>query len=121
MQQSLFQEIATAQRGSDTHGLLEKIAFHLHLKNKAHSQDSNWFIAQSTLLRWAGYQREHSTDFEPPLENSLHRLLNHYAYDHSDFPLCLEDKPEIPSSPFNDWMYAQDRLAKQILHQVTRI
>jgi hypothetical protein len=118
----LEREIKGSQSGSDIHGLVQKIAYRLHEKRSRKSADDNWFMAEDLLLRWSNFQygNDHlnkKKDTEFSLSNQLHIILNHYAHDHHKYSLSFGNK----TSPYFDWVDAQDELARQVLHQVTII
>jgi len=118
----LEREIKGSQSGSDIHGLVQKMAYRLHERRTHKSTDDNWFMAEDILLRWSNFQylsdyecKKRDTQFS--LSNQIHALLNNYAYDYHQFSLSFGNK----TSPYFDWINAQEELAKQVLHQVTRI
>ena len=106
-------EISEAQKGSDTYGLIENIAFSLHLRKPSRSSDDNWFDAQNRLSRWCDYHINHMKDLQPPIESDIHKSLNHRAYNKHEGDEFWDE----PSSPFDDWMYALRDKAEQVIWQ----
>ena len=109
---SVRKQISDSQPGSDIYGLKEKVAYQYHLRDSSQSADSNWFKAERDLEGWCFYRRGEGD--RKPIEFSFHELLNKYAYGES-LPRALSKRE---GSSFDDWMYAQNKLAEQIMHQV---
>ena len=128
---SIRKQISNAQPGSDIHGLKEKIAYQYHLIDPSRSAEvnwfraerdlegwclsaeSNWFRAERDLEGWYFYQYG-KYEFRKPVEFFFHRLLEKYAHGGSEYRFFWSKG----GSSFDDWMYAQNKLAEQIMHQV---
>lgn len=115
--EQIRQEITSAQEGSDIHGLVEKIAYFLHLEFSQISADKNWHDAQDTLLRWSDspYRKELRADSSFGVQ--VHKMLNHRAYDNYQSGLFFND----PLNVYADWMTAQHKLGKQVLWQQCKV
>ena len=116
-------EIGIAQRGSDIHGLIEKMAYHNHLANPSYGAERNWFEARGDLIRWANH---HYRCSDQSVEENLHELLENYAY--TAYELECHNRwtnqhnvPYENPSAFDAWMRAQDSLARQVLWQARNI
>ena len=108
-------EIADSQIGSDVYGLVEKMAFHYHLRDRSRSNDDNWLMAIDNFGKWCEYQVNRFSNINLPLEDSIHNSLCSHAYEHSQG----RDFSDKEGSSLDDWIYAQNELAKQVMHQVT--
>ena len=109
---SIRKQISDSQPGNDIYGMREKIAYYHHLRNPSQSADSNWFKAERDLEGWCFYRRGEGD--RKPIECLFHKLLEKYA--HGEFLPRVFSMCE--GSSFDDWMYAQNKLAEQIMHQV---
>lgn len=103
------EDIKNADKGSDIHGLVEKMAYHFYLRDPSKSSDDNWFDAQKFFLEWANFQYKR-VQTALGLEDQIKNQINLYAYFHSSI------YPQ--NSSFDNWMSAQNRIAEQIIWQI---
>lgn len=110
----LMREISNARRGSDIHGLVEKIAYYLHFENPANSSTSDWFKAQVILFKWSDDEPRRDLRDRDCFGDYVTEVLNHYAF------LAYNNDKYHDRSSFDYWMQAQDRLAQQVIWQSGR-
>ena len=110
---NIGREIREAREGSDTFGLVQKVAYFYHFNNQQRSSEENWRMAQASLSTWAVIQisRDNSS-FRLPLERAIHEQLNKDAYNRFEVRNFWGDS----ESSFDDWIYAQDSLALQVIY-----
>ncbi len=111
------QEITSAREDSDTHGLVEKIAYFLHLKNPQISADENWYTAQDTLLRWSDCKFRKELREDSSFGKQIHGLLNNIAYGSYRERVFFCN----PMNMYEDWMTAKHKLGEQVLWQQSKI
>lgn len=111
------QEITSAQKGSDIPGLVEKIAFFLHLKDSSKDTYENWFSAQDILLRWSDSDYRKELREDSSFGRQIHSMLNNRAYNSYQRRLFFHDAPNL----YEDWMTAQHELGKQVLWQQCKV
>jgi len=115
----IWQEITSAQRGSDIHGLVEKIAYFLYLRRSNRvSADTNWYDAQDILVGWTQCDSGRGLRNEPSFERAIYRSIDQRAYEiyrKKASDLNTDDYDMV--TPHEDWMTAQHELAKQVLEQ----
>jgi len=104
-------EIMEARRGSDIHGLVDKIADQLHTRNPANSPESDWFFAQTVLYKWTEGTYRVGLREGANFGNRITELLNHYAF------LAYNNDRMDKKNSFDYWMQAQRKLAEQVIGQ----
>jgi hypothetical protein len=112
------QEIVNARGDSDVYGLVEKIAYFLHLRTPKDSALINWSAAEDTLLRWSDSSDRLVLRADSSFGKQLHKLLEDRAYDKSQERSFFGNNSYIPDA---DWKTAQHELAKQVLWQQCKI
>jgi hypothetical protein len=110
-------EIMGAGPGSDIHGLVEKVAYFLHLRSPGDSALGNWSTAQNVLLGWSGHEDGKELRQDSGFGEQVHGLLNNQAYRSFQRRLFFND----PVNFYADWMTAQHELGKQVLWQQLKI
>jgi len=115
--EQIRREIAGSNRGSDIYGLVEKMAFYLHLNYPSDSQEGDWYFAQETLLDWSDSVFRPGLRDGPSFGKHITRLLNHVAYEKSRTREFFHDSP----NSYADWIVAQEELAKQVLWQQAKV
>ena len=110
----LVGEIQGAQRGSDVFGLVEKIAYLTHLDNPRNTPEINWESAQNTLFKWAENKYRDFPELRMGFEAIVHDILSHDAYNRHQYRDFWER--ESRETPFDDWVYAQDQFARQVMN-----
>lgn len=106
-------EISESEFGSDLHGLVSKIAFFIHLKDKRVPREENWHNAVDKVVRWTDHSNRSGLRDVDQFEFAITDLLKHYAHQRYDSRDMRDDK----KTAFDDWVYAQDTLAFQVLAQ----
>lgn len=100
---TIYEAVSNAQHGSDTQGVLEKIAYGLHLREPRASEGSNWNSAKEAFVSWLRggpvciSQHSH--------KEYLKAVLNSFAHYYRD----------DGRTPFEHWMQAQNEIAQSIL------
>ncbi len=106
-------EISTAERGSNLYGLVEMTAYYLHLRNPFNNPETNWSNAQTRILLWTESSHRESLREGVSFESKITQMLNNRAYECYDTRIFFIEE----GNPCNDWTYARNDLAKQILWQ----
>jgi len=112
------QEITSAPENSDVYGIVEKIAYFLHLRRPQDSALANWYTAEDTLLKWSSSPNRSDLKADSNFREPIHKLLEVRAYDKFLERAFFHNPNYIPDA---DWKTAQHELGKQILWQQCKI
>jgi len=93
-------DIINAQEGSDIHGVVEKVAYQLYLRDSRGSSEKDWADAQGRVTDWAyRVACDH-------LESYFKSRLQGYAFSYSSSEVFTD---------FDNWMSAQGAMARLII------
>ncbi len=116
--------IGQAKPGSDLHGVLEKTAFNIGLLTGNPDNVKNWLNAHVALASYTSLEhasfRDESLDFSLPPESRDQECLSQYLKDGADWSskdfkrFSLFFGLDRAPSDFDFWMYAQDKLARNV-------
>ena len=105
---NIYNSISSARSGSDIHGVLEKIAYRLHLRDNRNMAGANWNSAKEAFRHWEE-KRPLLSDRRTP-EQDLKELLDFRAYSYTN----------RGGTAFDNWMSAQNNLAEEIFKDYLR-